>query len=185
MVFTGLFSYDAAVYLESTFRSTGRQDLLLLLIGLGRSLSNQRLLKVIFMNRHTSQSTNTQRYFTVWRWHFYAGMFIAPFLIILACSALGMLLMSNIAGRDDDRLTITTPDSAVTAPISTQAKNALNTLPNSTLVKYIAPRDTGTVALFQVKSASHENMVAVNPYTADIVKSTPTNSGLYYIVNPQ
>ena len=139
------------------------------------------------MNRHTSQSTNTQRYFTVWRWHFYAGMFIAPFLIILACSALGMLLMSNIAGRDDDRLTIIIPDSAmtalITAPISTQAKNALNTLPNSTLVKYIAPRDTDTVALFQVKSASHENMVAVNPYTADIVKSTPTNSGLYYTFN--
>ncbi|WP_250162647.1 PepSY domain-containing protein [Psychrobacter sp. WY6] len=50
-------------------------------------------------------------------------------------------------------------------------------------MKYIAPRDTNTVALFQVKSASHENMVAVNPYTADIVKSTPTNSGLYYTFN--
>ena len=107
-------------------------------------------------------------------------MFIAPFLIILACTALGMLLMSNTAGRDNDRLTIDTSESTIQAPIATQAKNALNTVPNSTLAKYIAPRDIDTVALFQVKSEEHDNMVAVNPYTADVVVSNPTTSNLYY-----
>ena len=87
------------------------------------------------MSRDTRQSTNNQRYFTVWRWHFYAGIFIAPFLIILACTALGMLLIANTAGRDNDRLTIDISESTIQAPIATQAKNALNTLPNSTLVK--------------------------------------------------
>ena len=132
------------------------------------------------MNRGGRQSISNQRYFTVWRWHFYAGMFVAPFLIVLACTALGMLFMSNTAGRDHDRLTIVVPESTVPAPISTQAKNALTTLPDSTLVKYIAPRDTDTVALFQVKSADHDTMVAVNPYTAAVVDSTPTNDNLYY-----
>ncbi|KAA0914533.1 PepSY-associated TM helix domain-containing protein [Psychrobacter sp. ANT_WB68] len=132
------------------------------------------------MSRDTRQSTNNQRYFTVWRWHFYAGIFIAPFLIILACTALGMLLIANTAGRDNDRLTIDISESTIQAPIATQAKNALNTLPNSTLVKYIAPRDIDTVALFQIKSEEHDNMVAVNPYTADVVVSNPTNSNLYY-----
>ena len=60
--------------------------------------------------------------------------------------------MSNTVGLDGDRLTIATPESMLTAPVSTQAKNALSTLPDSTLVKYIAPRDADTVALFQVKS---------------------------------
>lgn len=132
------------------------------------------------MDTPSNQSTNNQRYFTVWRWHFYAGMFVAPFLIILACSALGMLFMSNTAGRDNDRLTVAIPESTVRAPVATQAKNALSTLPDSTLIKYIAPRDTDTVALFQIKSADHDNMVAVNPYTADIVASRPANSNLYY-----
>lgn len=131
------------------------------------------------MSRDTRQSPNSQRYFTVWRWHFYAGMFIAPFLIILAGTGLGMLLMSNTTGRDNDRLTVTPSQSMVQAPIANQAKNALKTLPNSTLIKYIAPRDNETVALFQVISDGHDNMVAVNPYTADIVKTTPTNTGLY------
>ena len=131
------------------------------------------------MNRQTPQSDNNQRYFTVWRWHFYAGMFVAPFLIILACTGLGMILMSNTLGRDNDRLTVPTPESMVQAPVATQAKNALGTLPDSTLIKYISPRESDTVALFQVISEGHDNMVAVNPYTAEIVTSTPTNSDLY------
>ncbi|MFP3366910.1 hypothetical protein R0J93_25030, partial [Pseudoalteromonas sp. SIMBA_148] len=81
-----------------------------------------------------------------------------------------MLFMSNTAGRDNDRLTVVVPESTVQALVSTQAKNALSTLPDSTLVKYIAPRDTDTVALFQIKSDDQSNMVAVNPYTADIVQ---------------
>ena len=127
-----------------------------------------------------NKETSNQHYFTVWRWHFYAGIFVVPFLIILSCTALGMLVMSNTVGRDNDRLSITVPETAMQAPLATQAKNALNTLPNSTLVKYIAPRDTDKVALFQVTSEDHDNMVAVNPYTADIVNSTPSNSNLYY-----
>jgi len=135
------------------------------------------------MNEPMPKPTNNQRYFTVWRWHFYAGIFATPFLIVLAITALGMLFMSNTAGRDDDRLTVAIPESTSQAPVSIQAKNALSTLPNSTLVKYIAPRDTDTVALFQIKSDEHSNMVAVNPYTADIVQSTPSNSGLYSTFN--
>jgi len=135
------------------------------------------------MDKPSNQSTNNQRYFTVWRWHFYAGIFVAPFLIVLAITALGMLFMSNTVGRDNDRLTVVVPESTVQAPVSTQAKNALSTLSDSTLVKYIAPRDTDTVALFQIKSDDQSNMVAVNPYTADIVQSVPTSSGLYSTFN--
>ena len=128
----------------------------------------------------SNQKPNTnQHYFTVWRWHFYSGIFIAPFLIILAFSALGMLLMSNTTGRDNDRLTVT-PQSTVQIPVSTQAKAALKTLPDSSLVKYIAPRESDTVAVFQVRSENQDNMVAVNPYTADIVKNIPTSSNLYH-----
>ena len=134
------------------------------------------------MSGRNQKPKNSQHYFTIWRWHFYSGIFIAPFLIILACTAIGMLFMSNTTGSDNDRLTIT-PQPTVQIPVSTQAKAALGTLPDSTLVKYIAPRDTDKVALFQVSSEGHDSMVAVNPYTADIVKSIPSNSNLYYTFN--
>ena len=75
------------------------------------------------MNEPMPKPTNNQRYFTVWRWHFYAGIFAAPFLIVLAITALGMLFMSNTAGRDDDRLTVAIPELTSPAPVSIQAKN--------------------------------------------------------------
>ena len=28
-----------------------------------------------------ARSATERRYFTVWRWHFYAGLFVAPFLV--------------------------------------------------------------------------------------------------------
>ena len=42
----------------------------------------------------TSQNEQqaNRRYLTVWRWHFYAGLWVAPFLTLLAVTGLGMLL---------------------------------------------------------------------------------------------
>lgn len=128
------------------------------------------------------QVKNNANYFTIWRWHFYAGMFVAPFLIILACTGLGMVLLSNTVGRDGDRMTIVSEQSAP-APLSTQAKNALDTLPNSTLIQYIAPRSEDTVALFRIKSDQAQRMVSINPYTAAVVTSVPANSALYHTVD--
>jgi len=68
------------------------------------------------MDTPSNQPTNNQRYFTVWRWHFYAGIFVAPFLVVLAITALGMLFMSNTAGRDNDRLTVVVPESTAQSP---------------------------------------------------------------------
>ena len=121
------------------------------------------------------------KYFQVWRWHFYAGIVVAPFLIVLALTGLGMLLTANTSGRDLDRMTIEMPaDSTQTAPVSVQAKNALQTIPDGTLMQYIAPRATDTVALFRVQTAEEKYLVAVNPYDASVVKRFAADSNLYH-----
>ena len=38
-------------------------------------------------NPTPSQQAN-RRYLTVWRWHFYAGLFVVPFLTVLAFTGL-------------------------------------------------------------------------------------------------
>lgn len=128
----------------------------------------------------TSDKQNA-KYFQVWRWHFYAGMFVAPFLIVLSLTGLGMLLTANTTGRDLDRMAIDAPaDTAQTEPVSVQAKAALQALPDSTLIQYIAPRDDKTVALFRVQNTDASYMVAVNPYDASVVKSFAADSNLYH-----
>jgi len=122
-------------------------------------------------------------YITIWRWHFYAGVFVAPFLIVLAATGLGMVLLANTTGRDNDRIKVV-PE-ATSVPISTQAKNALATLPDTKdglVAQYTAPRSQDTVALFRVKSVEKhiDNMVLVNPYTGQVITTFPRQSNLYH-----
>ena len=54
----------------------------------------------------TGQQAN-RRYLTVWRWHFYFGLLVVPFLTLLAVTGLGMLLFANITGTEGERLHVT------------------------------------------------------------------------------
>ncbi len=69
----------------------------------------------------TGQQAN-RRYLTVWRWHFYFGLLVAPFLTLLAVTGLGMLLFANITGKEGERLHVT-PQAQV-QPLSAQAEAA-------------------------------------------------------------
>lgn len=57
------------------------------------------------------------------------------------------------------------------------------TVNGSTLVQYVAPRADDLVALFRVDLDGVATMVAVNPYIAEIVSSTPQREGWYDYAN--
>ncbi|MFB2577883.1 MULTISPECIES: PepSY-associated TM helix domain-containing protein [unclassified Acinetobacter] len=132
--------------------------------------------------------SDNSTYFTLWRWHFYAGMFVAPFLMLLAATGLAMILFANITGKDLDRTTVAVQ--ANTQPIEQQAQNALHALDsmgdvsNAKVVQYIAPRSADTVALFRVKAEQHgeklDQFVLIDPYTAQVVQHFPRQSNWYH-----
>ncbi len=79
-------------------------------------------------------------YASVWRWHFYAGLYVAPFLVVLACTGLVMLARDPIdRWQLGDLLTNTSGGS----PVSHQARldAARTAFPNATLVRYQPGRD--------------------------------------------
>lgn len=121
-----------------------------------------------------------QRYFTIWRWHFYAGMFVAPFLIVLACTGLAMMIISLTTGRFNDRISVESQANEP-LPLSTQAQHALDTLPHSSLTQYIAPQTDSTVALFKIKAQDIDNFVAINPYNGEVVRTTASDGHLYHL----
>ena len=130
----------------------------------------------------TGQQAN-RRYLTVWRWHFYFGLLVAPFLTLLAVTGLGMLLFANITGRDGERMHVT--PQAVVKPLSEQAEAARQAInPDSaSVVQYIAPRADDMVAVFRVNNDDKATMVAVDPYTAKVVNSMPRNEGWYHTMD--
>ena len=130
-----------------------------------------------------SEQQANRRYLTVWRWHFYFGLLVAPFLTLLAITGLGMLLFANITGKEGERINVT-PQAQV-QPLSAQAEAARQSVNAETasVVQYVAPRANDMVAVFRVDNGDNSMMVAVDPYTAKVVNSTPRNDGWYHIMD--
>ena len=116
-------------------------------------------------------------YLAAWRWHFYAGLYVAPFLIMLAVTGLIMMYIAYFDGRDGEKITIV-PDGAAQA-ISVQADAAQAAFPSGRLVEWIGPPDDRGVSVFRIDDAGTHHMVAVNPYTADVEETWVRRDGWY------
>jgi uncharacterized iron-regulated membrane protein len=81
-------------------------------------------------------------YAAVWRWHFYAGLYVAPFLVVLACTGLVMLARDPVDRWQLGDLLTNTPGGS---PVSHQARldAARAAFPHATLVRYQPGRDAG------------------------------------------
>lgn len=116
-------------------------------------------------------------YFAAWRWHFYAGLFVIPFLSTLAITGMSMLWIAWIDGRDGER-TVVVPQEVV-QPVSAQADAAVAAIPGGVLKQYIAPRTRDVAALFRVDADGDATMIAVDPHTAEVIETFPRRSGWY------
>ena len=66
----------------------------------------------------TDRTQVKSRYFMVWRWHFYAGLYVIPFMIMLSLTGLVMLFDDEIESiRYHDELTVV-PESAALPALS-------------------------------------------------------------------
>ena len=54
----------------------------------------------------TAAPGGNKLYFTVWRWHFYAGLYVIPFLIMLAVTGLIMLWVSSMTELNGERTAV-------------------------------------------------------------------------------
>lgn len=120
-------------------------------------------------------------YVAAWRWHFYAGLYVIPFLITLALTGLVMLWISVLSGRDGEWIEVNRQ--AVTLSVSELGAAALAVVPDGELRSYIAPRADNLVALFRVDTNDHSTMIAVNPYTGEVLSQSPRHGGWYDFVN--
>lgn len=117
-------------------------------------------------------------YRAAWRWHFYAGIFVIPFFLILAVTGMMMLWIAFLDGRDGE-LTAVVPQGAP-VPVSQQAEAALAAVPGGHLVQYVAPRQADLAAIFRVDDAEGvAEMVVVDPYRATVLDQFPRRSGWY------
>ncbi|MBM1816554.1 PepSY-associated TM helix domain-containing protein [Pseudosulfitobacter pseudonitzschiae] len=122
-------------------------------------------------------SDTTAFYRAAWRWHFYAGLYVIPFFAILALTGMTMLWIAFLGGRDGERIPVVPQDAPLA--VSIQADAALAAVYDSVLVQYVAPRAADRAAVFRVDVDNMATMVAVDPYTAQVLQTWPRRSGWY------
>ena len=108
-------------------------------------------------------------YRAIWRWHFYAGLFCAPFVIILAITGSVSLFKPQVEAwldRPYDHLTLTGK------PVSAQAQvdAALKAVPGSRLRTYEVRREADDAARVVVGKAGENILVYVHPETLRVLK---------------
>lgn len=116
-------------------------------------------------------------YRTIWRWHFYAGLFCIPFVLWLAVTGSIYLFRPQVEAWMDqpyERLAIAVPRAAA----SDQVKAALAAVPQSSFHFYQLPRDIHSAVQVVVGRDAEEFRVYVDPYTLRVLKVDDEDSRL-------
>jgi uncharacterized iron-regulated membrane protein len=115
-----------------------------------------------------SQPTSTL-YRTVWRWHFYAGVIVAPFLLILAVTGAIYLFNDEINDVLHREKRIVAP-SERHVPLSRMIAGALAAYPGGKATRIDTPVGPGrTAQVFVTPEAGEPIRVFVDPGTGDAV----------------
>ncbi|WP_246088566.1 PepSY-associated TM helix domain-containing protein [Phreatobacter stygius] len=116
-------------------------------------------------------SSSAALYRTVWRWHFYAGLVVAPFMLILAVT--GAIYLFNDEINDivyrQQRLV---PPSTQSVPLSQMITAALADDPEARATRIDTPREAGRSAeVFVTPATGAPRRVFVDPGTGQVLGS--------------
>lgn len=102
-------------------------------------------------NRAPSHRHASRYYAAVWRWHFYAGFFVLPFLLTLTLSGLLMLLskpLDTFFARGLQRIPAPHTANTPTLPASELLKRVIHAYPDKHVQLYIPPTPPPTARSF-------------------------------------
>lgn len=123
-----------------------------------------------------TQSPN-RLHFAAWRWHFYAGLYVIPFLLMLATTGLIMLWIAVLTGIGDEKLTI--PRGEAPLAVSAQIAAAEAAIPGGAATQYVAPLSPDHIATVVVAAGETSTGVTLNPYTGEVLDQFPWRAGWY------
>lgn len=111
---------------------------------------------------HPDAPASTRLYRAVWRWHFYAGLYVIPFLLVLACTGLIMIYGNSIETSLGARHYVA-PDGE-RASYEEQSQAAVSAVPGGVLKLMVMPKEDERATVFIVTGNGNDNVVAVDPH---------------------
>ncbi len=120
-------------------------------------------------------------YRAVWRWHFYAGLFCIPFVIVLALSGSIYLFKTEIESwidRDYDRLAV----EGRPAGAADQIRAALAAVPGSGFNAYELPQATDSAVRVIVDRDGEATRVYLHPESLQVLKTVAEDDRLMRVL---
>ena len=107
-------------------------------------------------------------YNLAWRWHFYAGLFVAPFMILLALTGIIYLFKPQLDPLMYDHLLNVSPGHhRLSADIQLQRVQA--TYPQGHISQYLPPINPERSGQFVIHDGGRELNVFINPYNGEVL----------------
>jgi uncharacterized iron-regulated membrane protein len=120
-------------------------------------------------------------YRAVWRWHFYAGIFVVPFMVVLSVTGIIYLFKPQLDGLMYHHLLTVTPQ-AQTHPASAQLATVQRAYPDSRVASFRPAKTEKASAELNVITADGRSLlVYVNPYDLSILGTLDSKKNLQTI----
>lgn len=122
-------------------------------------------------------------YFLTWRWHFYAGLFVIPFMLMLSLTGIVMLFDDELESiRHGEILVVEPTDSRIA--VSEQLALVKQEYDNATVTQFIPAASDTAPNRFNVRLDSGSNrLILVNPYNGDILGEINRDDSWYALAN--
>lgn len=119
-------------------------------------------------------------YNLAWRWHFYAGLFVAPFMVLLALTGIIYLFKPQLDPLMYGHL-LTVPAAERALSADEQLERAKAAYPQGRLSKYLPPADATSSAQFVMHNSGREMTVFVDPYRGTVLGTQDAKNNLQAI----
>jgi uncharacterized iron-regulated membrane protein len=125
----------------------------------------------------------TGLYRAVWRWHFYAGLVVAPFLLVLAVTGLIMVYGNSIETFLGKKYHVSPGGERLS--VVQQALAAEAVFPDSMVTMFVSPApDQGTgddrASVFLVNADNVDYVVSVDPHDGKVLGTIAKNATWFY-----
>jgi uncharacterized iron-regulated membrane protein len=114
------------------------------------------------------ESPQSRLYRAVWRWHFYAGLFVIPFLLMLAMTGIIYLFKPQLDAVMYRNLLFVQPEASAVS-YTQQVEMAQQAYPGATVTKVVPRVAPDRSTEIQLTADEQKLAVFVNPYTAKVL----------------
>lgn len=120
-------------------------------------------------------------YRTLWRWHFYAGLFCLPFVLVLSITGAVYLFKPQIEYWSDKSFHNLSTVTVRSTP-QEQIERAKQHLAGARFVSYRVPQSEREAVIITLSLSGARHLVYINPYTMEVLKDIAYDSQFIRIV---